>query len=62
MSKERSIGLERENERSVESAVLMGGEGTHHVSPGDNADGTLVAVQHKQALRAPFMQLSLIHI
>jgi hypothetical protein len=35
----------------------MGGEGTHHVAPGDHADGTLVAIQHKQALRAPFMQL-----
>jgi len=43
--------------RLAESVVLMGGEGTHHVAPGDHAEGTLVAVQHKQALRAPFMQL-----
>ena len=52
MSKERSIGLERGNEGWSESAGLMGGEGTHHVAPSDHADGALVAVQYKQALRA----------
>ena len=40
-----------------ESALLMGGEGAHHVAPRDHADGTFVPVENEQALRAPLMQL-----
>ena len=47
ISKRRSIGLERESERSVDSAVLMGGEGSYQVASRDHADGILVDFQNE---------------